>query len=134
MSEVLVLSPVSRIRLCLNTSIPSMRSLQLQPNPTRQILCLNPIKFGLTQSTVQVVDRLVVGVEHVPRSWSKEVDRMNISCVHRDIAKDLILSTEEHCHPPLPHLVVLPIEVRRTRTPFLERHLWILDWLESINT
>jgi hypothetical protein len=22
--------------------------------------------------------------------------------------------------------------VRRTRTPFLVRHLWILDWLESI--
>jgi hypothetical protein len=34
----------------------------------------------------------------------------------------------------LPHLVVLPIEVRRTQTPFLERHLWILDWLESIKT
>jgi hypothetical protein len=24
----------------------------------------------LTQRTVQIVDRLVVGVEHVPRSWS----------------------------------------------------------------
>ena len=53
---------------------------------------------------------------------------MNISCVHRDIPKDLTLSAEERRHPPLPHLVVLPIEVRRTRTPFLVRHLWILDW------
>jgi hypothetical protein len=24
--------------------------------------------------------------------------------------------------------------VWRTRTPFLARHLWILDWLESIKT
>jgi hypothetical protein len=24
--------------------------------------------------------------------------------------------------------------VWRTRTPFLVRHLWILDWLESIKT
>jgi hypothetical protein len=31
----------------------------------------------------------------------------------------------------LPHLVVLNIKVWRTRTPFLVRHLWILDWLES---
>jgi hypothetical protein len=54
---------------------------------------------------------------------------MNISCVHRNIPKDLTLSTEERRHPPLPHLVVLPIEVRRTRNPFLVRHLWILDWL-----
>ena len=59
---------------------------------------------------------------------------MNISCVHRDVPKDLTLSAEERCHPPLPHLVVLPIEVRRTRALFLVRHLWILDWLESIKT
>jgi hypothetical protein len=26
------------------------------------------------------------------------------------------------------------MEVWRTRTPFLVRHLWILDWLESIKT
>jgi hypothetical protein len=32
---------------------------------------------------------------------------MNISCVHRNIPKDLTLSAEER-------LVVLPIEVRRT--------------------
>jgi hypothetical protein len=31
----------------------------------------------------------------------------------------------------LPHLVVLTINVLRTRTPFLVEHLWILDWLES---
>jgi hypothetical protein len=32
MSEVLVLSPIGRIQLCLNISIPSMSILQLQPN------------------------------------------------------------------------------------------------------
>jgi hypothetical protein len=31
-------------------------------------------------------------------------------------------------------LVVLPIEVWRTQTSFLVRHLWILDWLESTKT
>jgi hypothetical protein len=40
----------------------------------------------------------------------------------------------ERRHPPLPHLVVLLIEVRRTRTPFLVCHLWILDWIESMKT
>jgi hypothetical protein len=59
---------------------------------------------------------------------------MNISCVHRNVPKDLTLPVEELRHPPLPHLVVLPIEVRRTRTPFLVRHLWILDWLDSMKT
>jgi hypothetical protein len=52
---------------------------------------------------------------------------MNISCVHRNAPKDLILSAEERRHLPLPHLVVLPIEMHRTRTPFLVRHHWILD-------
>jgi hypothetical protein len=85
----------------------------------------------LTQSTVQVVDRLVVGVEHAPRSWSKDVHMMNISCVHCDIPKDLTLAAEESSHPPMPHLVVLTIRVWRTRTLFLVCHLWISDWLES---
>jgi hypothetical protein len=75
----------------------------------------------------QVVDRLVVGVMHVLRSWSKEVNRMNISCVHCYVAKDLTLTAEESNHPPLPHVIVFAIEVRRTRSPFLVRHLWILD-------
>jgi hypothetical protein len=56
---------------------------------------------------------------------------MNISCVHRDIPQDLTFAAEESSHPPLPHLVVLTIKVWRTRTLFLVRHLWILDWLES---
>jgi hypothetical protein len=38
---------------------------------------------------------------------------------------------EESSQPPLPHLVVLTIKVWRTRTLFLVRHLWILDWFES---
>jgi hypothetical protein len=59
---------------------------------------------------------------------------MNIRCVHRNVPKDLTLSAEERCHSPLPHPVVLPIEVRRTQTPFLVCHLWILYWLESIKT
>jgi hypothetical protein len=56
---------------------------------------------------------------------------MNISCVHRDIPQDLTLTAVESSHPPLPHMVVLTIKVWRTRTLFLVRHLWILDWLES---
>jgi hypothetical protein len=59
---------------------------------------------------------------------------MNTSCVHRNVPKDLTLSVEERRHPPLPHLVVIPIEVWRTQTPFLVRHLWILDWLELMKT
>jgi hypothetical protein len=93
-----------------------------------------PIEFGLTQSMKQVVDRLIVGIEHVPRSWSEEVHRLDITCVHRDIPKDLTLSAEESRHPLTPYLVVFAIEVWRTRTPFLVRHPWILDWLESIKT
>jgi hypothetical protein len=101
MREILVLSPVGRKETSLNLSIPGMSILQLLPNPARQVLCLNPIKFGLTQSTVQVVDCPVVGVEHVPRSWSKEVHRMNISCVHHDIPQDLTLAAEERSHPSI---------------------------------
>jgi hypothetical protein len=56
---------------------------------------------------------------------------MNISCVHCDIPHDLNLAAEESGNPPLPHLVVSTIKVWRTRTPFLVRQLWILDWLES---
>jgi hypothetical protein len=82
-SEVLVLSPVGRKEPSL--SVPGMSILQLLSNPARQVLCLNPIEFGLTQITVQVIDRLVIGVMHIPRSWSKEVHRMNIGCVHRNI-------------------------------------------------
>jgi hypothetical protein len=66
MSEVLVLSPVGREQTSLNLSVPSVSIFHLLPNPTSQVLCLNPIKFGLTESTKQVVDRLVVGVVHIP--------------------------------------------------------------------
>jgi hypothetical protein len=66
MSEVLVLSSVSHVHPSHNLSIPSMSILQLLPNPTSQVLCVNPIKFRLTHSTKQVFDRLVVGVEHIP--------------------------------------------------------------------
>jgi hypothetical protein len=59
---------------------------------------------------------------------------MDRSCVHRDIPKDLTLTVKERRHQLTLHLVVLPIEVCRTQTPFLVRHLWILDGLESIKT
>jgi hypothetical protein len=131
MSEILMLSPVGHKEPSLNLSVPGMSILQLHPNLACQIIYLNPFEFGFTQRTVQVVDRLVVGVEHVPRSWSKKVHWMNISCVHRDIPQDLTLAAEESGHPPLPHMVVLTINVWKTQTPFLVRHLWILDWLES---
>jgi hypothetical protein len=70
-SEVLVLSPVSRIHPSLNLGIPNMSFLQHRPDSTSQVLGVHPVEFSLTQSTKQVVDRLVVGIEHVPRSWSK---------------------------------------------------------------
>jgi hypothetical protein len=73
MSEVLVLSPVGRIHPSLNLGIPNMSLLQHQPDSTSQVLGVHPIELRLTQSTKQVVDRLIVGVEHVPRSWSEEV-------------------------------------------------------------
>jgi hypothetical protein len=104
-----------------------MNFFQYGPNSTIQALCVHPIEFRLTHSTKQVVDRLVVGVKHVPRSWSKEVHRLDIACVHRDIPKDLTLSVEERRHPLTPHLVAFAIEVWRTRTPFLVCHPWILD-------
>jgi hypothetical protein len=102
MSEVLVLSLVGRKEPSLNLSVPGMSILQLLQNPARQILCLNMFEFEFTQGMVQVIDCLVVGVEHVPRSWSEEVHRMNISCVHHDIPQDLTLAAEESSHPPLP--------------------------------
>jgi hypothetical protein len=98
-----------------------MSLLQHHPNSTSQVLGVHPIVLRLTQSTKQVVDRLIVGVESVPRSWSKEVHRLDIACVHHDIPKDLTLSAEERRHPLTPHLVVLAIEVWRTRTLNLDR-------------
>jgi hypothetical protein len=64
MSEVLVLSPVGHKEPSLNLSIPDMSILL--PNLARQVFCLNPFEFGFTQRTVQVVNRLVVGIEHFP--------------------------------------------------------------------
>jgi hypothetical protein len=130
MSEILILSPVSRILPSLNLSISNMSFLQHRLDSTSQVLRMHPIGFGLAQSTKHVVDRLVFGIKHVPRSWSKEVHQLDITCVHHDIPKDMTLSTEERRHPLTLHLVVFTIEVWRTRTPFLVRHPWILDWLE----
>jgi hypothetical protein len=114
MSEVLVPSPVGRIHPGLNLGILNMSFSQHLPDSTSEALRVHPIEFRLTWSTKQVVDRLVVGVEHVPRSWSKEVHRLDIAVVHRDIPKVLTLSAEERRHPLTPHLVVLAIEVWRT--------------------
>jgi hypothetical protein len=68
MREILVLSTVGRKEPSLKLIVLGMSILQLLLNPAHQVLCLNPIKFRLTQGTVQAVDHLVVGVEHVPRS------------------------------------------------------------------
>jgi hypothetical protein len=111
MIEVLLLSPVSRTHPSLNLSISNMSFLQHRPNSTSQAHRVHLIKFRMTRSTKQLVDRLVVGVEHVPRSWSEEVHRLDIACVHRDILKDLTLSAEERRHPLTPHLLVFAIEV-----------------------
>jgi hypothetical protein len=63
MSEILVLSLVGLREPSLNLSVPGMNILQLLRNPARQVLCLDPFKLRSTQSTVQVVDRLVVGID-----------------------------------------------------------------------
>jgi hypothetical protein len=73
MREILALSPVGCKEPSQNLSVPGMSILQLLADPACQVLCLNPIEFRLTQSMVHVVNRLVIDVEHVPRSWSKEV-------------------------------------------------------------
>jgi hypothetical protein len=114
MSEVFVLSSVGRIHPSLNLGIPSISLSQHRPDSTSQALRVHPIEFRLTQSTKQVVDRLVIGIKHVPRSWSKEVHRLDIAVVQRDIPKDLTLSVEERRHPLTPHMVVFAIEVWRT--------------------
>jgi hypothetical protein len=111
MSEVLVLSPVGSIHPSLNLGIPNMSFLQHRLDSTSQVLGVHPIELRLTQSTKQVVDRLIVGVEHVSQSWNEEVHRLDIAVVHLDIPKDLTLSTEERRHALTPHLVVLAIEV-----------------------
>jgi hypothetical protein len=85
MSEVLVLYPVGRIPLSLNLGIPNMSFLQHRPDSTSQVLGVHPIELRLAQSPKQVVGCLIVGVEHVSRSWSEEVHRLDIAVVHRDI-------------------------------------------------
>jgi hypothetical protein len=42
-----------------------MSFLQHRADSTSQVLGVHPIEFRLTQSMKQVVDRLVVGIEHV---------------------------------------------------------------------
>jgi hypothetical protein len=93
MSEVLVLSMVGRIHPSLNLGIPNMSFIQHRLDSTSQVLGVHPIELRLTQSTNQVVDCLIVGVKHVSRSWREEVHRLDIAVVHRDIPKDLTLST-----------------------------------------
>jgi hypothetical protein len=66
MSEVLIHSPVGRIHPSLNLGIPNMSLIKHQPDSTSQVLGVHPIELRLTQSTKQLVDRLIVGVEHVP--------------------------------------------------------------------
>jgi hypothetical protein len=55
MSEVLVLSPISRIHPSLNLSISNMSFFQHRTNSKSQVLRVHPIEFRLTQSTKQVV-------------------------------------------------------------------------------
>jgi hypothetical protein len=51
---------------------------------------------------------------------------MKIGGVLYHIPDDLTLATKKSRHTSLPHLVILPIKVRRIQTPFLVSHLWIL--------
>jgi hypothetical protein len=116
MSEILVLSPVSRI------AVPEHLHYQHEHSsaPTKP----DRIRIDRENSTYS----------RLPCCWHRTCPsileqgsyRMNISCVHRNVPKDLNVSAEERRHPLLPLLVVLPIEVRKTQTPFLVCHHWIL--------
>jgi hypothetical protein len=66
MSEVSVLSTVSRKQPCLDLIFPTVSNFQLVPNLMNQILCLDPIKLRFAKGTNRVVDSLVVGVVHIP--------------------------------------------------------------------
>jgi hypothetical protein len=66
MCQIFLLAPAGRKEPSLNLSILSMSILQLLPDPACQVLYLNPIELRLTQTTIHVVDPLVVGIEHVP--------------------------------------------------------------------
>jgi hypothetical protein len=70
MSEVLVLSLVSRIHPSLNLGIPNMSFPQHRPDSTSQVLGVHSIELGLTQSTKQVVDRLIVASNMSPSAYS----------------------------------------------------------------
>jgi hypothetical protein len=60
MREILVLSSVGHKETSLNLSVPDMSIIQLLLDPACQVFCLNPIEFGLTQSTVQVSTALLL--------------------------------------------------------------------------
>jgi hypothetical protein len=61
MSETIVPSSLGRIQPSLNLRVSSVSILQLFPNPTSQILCLNQIEFGLTSlEMVPFIDRFLV--------------------------------------------------------------------------
>jgi hypothetical protein len=113
MSEVLLLSLVSRKQVSLNLIVPSVSYSQLMSYRTSQVLLTNPIEFRLAKGTKQVIDHLVVGVLHVPRSWGKELYGMNLGTVFRHIPKQLSLAAKKGRHPSLPHLVVLPEDQER---------------------
>jgi hypothetical protein len=127
MSEILLLSLVGCKQASLHLIVPSMSVLQLLPNLARQVLCSNPIEFRLAKGTKKIIDRLVVGLMHISRTWGKEVDGVDIEGVLRHIPNDLSFAAKKRRHMTLPYLVILTIKVWRTRTPFLVRHLWIID-------
>jgi hypothetical protein len=85
------------------------------------------------QTTINL-SRLELREQLVHRQSGVLLRLKNGLTVRSSVCKSFTALSWSSYNPPLPHLVVLPIEVRRTRTPFLVCHLWILDWLESIKT
>jgi hypothetical protein len=90
------------------------------------VLGVHPIEFRLTQSKKQVVGRLVVGVEHVPRSWSKEVHGLDID--HKALIGIRFMHGLHIMHPSNPR------DERRHYPIILHglKHIGVMETLENV--
>ena len=114
LSEVLIFSSIRGEQPCLHLIVSTMSYTELLPDLTSQFLPKNTMEFMFTDSAVQEVHRLVVGLEKISRTRQKEALEDTIVCVNHDIPKKLSFPLEKCTHPCSPHLVVLLIEEWRT--------------------
>jgi hypothetical protein len=76
-----------------------MGNLQLLPNLTSQFLSEHPIEFGCSNRRKQVIDHLIdVDVEHMPRTWGKEVCGTDIGIIFHHVSKQLSLAAKKRSH------------------------------------